>query len=305
MLVTFITDMGLLPPYICKNISAMRTKRSIISIDENLCNGCGACAQGCNEGALQIIDGKARMVSDLYCDGLGACIGDCPTGAIKIEEREAEPYNEEAVMERISKNGEHTILAHLNHLKTHGEMALLQQGITYIKQHNLKVDISTLTDEQPALACGCKSSMTRSFEKPNQPNHYACVGTAQSELTHWPIQLHLINPASQHFSNADLLLAADCTAFALGSFHSNLLRNHKLAIACPKLDSNKEQYIDKLTALFDNSDINTLTVVIMEVSCCRGLLQLAQVATQKASRKTPIKRVVIGVQGNIIDESWI
>lgn len=283
----------------------MKTKRSIISIDENLCNGCGACAQGCNEGALQIIDGKARMVSDLYCDGLGACIGECPTGAIKIEEREAEPYNEEAVMERISKNGEHTILAHLNHLKNHGEMDLLQQGISYVKQHKLNVDISALTEEQHTLACGCKGSMARSFEKSNQPSHNSCISESQSELTHWPIQLHLINPTSQHFYNADLLLAADCTAFALGSFHNSLLHNRKLSIACPKLDSNKELYIDKLCALIDNSNINTLTVAIMEVPCCGGLLQLAQIVAQKASRKIPIKRVIIGVQGNIVDENWI
>ena len=278
------------------------TKRKIITIDENLCNGCGACAEGCHEGALQIIDGKARIISDLYCDGLGACIGECPTGAIKIEEREAEPYSEEAVMERISKNGENTILAHLTHLKNHGETLLMQQAINYIKQHNIKVNLSSLMGAH--TFSGCPGSMSRSFEKPKMQQD-VCAGEVSSELSHWPIQLHLINPEASHFKNADMLLAADCTAFALGNFHSKLLRNHTLTIACPKLDDNKESYVEKLTSLIDNAKINTLTVAIMEVPCCGGLLKLAQMAAQKASRKIPIKRVIIGIQGNIVDESWV
>lgn len=279
----------------------MKTKRNIITIDENLCNGCGACAKGCHEGALQIIDGKARIISDLYCDGLGACIGDCPVGAIKIEEREAEPYNEVAVMERIAKKGEKTILAHLQHLKDHGENLLVQQAINYIKEHDIKVDLSSLKDELP---CGCPGTLSRSFEKPETENS-GCSSEVQSELSHWPIQLRLINPESTHFKNADMVLAADCTAFALGSFHSKLLRNHKLAIACPILDDNKDSYVEKLTSLIDNAKINTLTVVMMEVPCCGGLLKLVEMAVQKASRKVPVKRIIIGVQGNIIEESWI
>lgn len=249
-------------------------KRNIISIDETLCNGCGACVSGCHEGALQMIDGKARIVSELYCDGLGACLGECPVDAITIENREAEPYNEFAVMERIAPKGEKVILAHLKHLQDHNENEYLSQGLEYIKSKGINVDVSSL-------------------EKPETPKE------AKSELTHWPVQLHLLNPSASYFSGADVLLAADCTAYAYANFHSELLKGKKLAIACPKLDSNKEVYIEKIIQMINTSKINTLTVAIMEVPCCGGLIQLAKLAAQKATRKVPIKQIVIGVEGEI------
>ena len=304
-------------------------KRNIISINEDLCNGCGACVSGCHEGALKMIDGKARIISELYCDGLGACIGDCPVDAITIEEREAEPYDERAVMDRISKKGEKTVLAHLQHLKDYNEMEYLRQGIEYIKEHNLPFDLSSLEDQpqkteiqkekmkennedQPKMACGCPGSMARSFTAPAsgvgyQPAVAAAPQSAEpvSQLTHWPVQLHLLNPGAGFFKGADVLLAADCTAFAYTKFHSHLLKDKKLAIACPKLDHNKEVYVDKLVEMIESSQINTLTVAIMEVPCCGGLIQIAQMAAQRATRKVPIKKIVVGVQGNIVSESWI
>lgn len=279
----------------------MKTKRNIITIDESLCNGCGNCVKGCHEGALQMIGGKARIVSELYCDGLGACIGECPVGAITIEEREAEPYDENAVMERISSQGEKTILAHLTHLKEHGESLYLQQGLEYIKSQGLKVDTTSLTGEKPQMACGCPGSMARSFTAPATPH----ISPASSGLTHWPVQLHLLNPEAGYFNGADVVLAADCTAYAYGDFHNRFLRSRKLAIACPKLDSNKESYVAKLIQLIDSAQINTLTVVIMEVPCCSGLMQLAKMAAGQAKRKVPVKRIIIGVQGEIKDESWV
>jgi len=285
----------------------MKTKRNIIKIDENLCNGCGICVEGCHEGALQLIDGKARIISELYCDGLGACIGDCPVGAITIEEREAEPYNEEAVMERIMKEGEATIIAHLKHLKEHGETLYMQQGMEYLKEHGKEIDIDAIRNgvlgaQQPAMACGCPGSMARSFKAP-------VVNTSQvvpqSQLTQWPVQLHLLNPQANYFQNADVVLAADCTAYAYADFHNRFIRNHTLAIACPKLDSNKESYVAKIVDMIDSANINTLTVVIMEVPCCNGLLQLAKMAVEKAKRKVPIKKIVIGVEGNIVEEGWV
>ena len=288
-------------------------KRKIIVIDENLCNGCGNCVEGCHEGALQMIDGKARIVSDLYCDGLGACIGECPVGAITIEEREALPYDENAVMDRISPKGEKTILAHLKHLKDHDELELVDQGIEYIKKHQLKVDLSMLEDKAPQKPSGCPGSMARSFAaiKPtNAPigataQKASSMVSTQSELTHWPIQLHLLNPQAGFLANEDLLVAADCTAFSYPDFHSRFLKNKKLTIACPKLDSHKEIYVEKLVTMIDVAMINTLTVIIMEVPCCNGLLQLAMKAQEKAIRKVPIKKIVISLRGEIVEEGWV
>ncbi|MGL5317726.1 MAG: ATP-binding protein [Bacteroidales bacterium] len=283
-------------------------KRKIISINEELCNGCGKCVKGCHEGALQMIDGKARIISELYCDGLGACIGDCPVGAISIEEREALPYDEIAVMEKISPKGEQTILAHLNHLKDHNELAYLEQGIAYIKKHQLNVNLSALETQESLkpLACGCPGSAARSFKpaaavKPQFKTQEKQV----SELTHWPVQLHLINPSASYLNGADLLVAADCTAFAYADFHATFIKGKKLVIACPKLDSNKEVYVAKLTEMINESMVNTLTVIIMQVPCCKGLTQLVQLAVSQASRKIPVKEIIISVQGEIVKEEWI
>jgi ferredoxin len=293
-----------MPLILLKNNRAMKEKRSIISIDESLCNGCGACVSGCREGALQMIDGKGRIISELYCDGLGACIGECPVGAITIEEREAEPYDERAVMERIAAHGETTIIAHLKHLKEHGETLYLQQGIDYLREHDIRVDLSMVNGHQQV--CGCPGSAERSFGAPHPIDSANLRPEAmRSQLTHWPIQLHLLNPEASFFRGADVVLAADCTAYAYPDFHNRFLRNHKLAIACPKLDSNKESYVAKIAAMIDSAQINTLTVVIMEVPCCGGLVQLAKMAAAQAQRKVPIKRIIIGIDGEIKKEDWM
>ncbi len=228
-------------------------------------------------------------------------------GAITIEEREVAPYDEIAVMERISPKGETTILAHLKHLKEHNELEYLRQGINYIKERGLDVDTSALTaPEQPKMACGCPGSMARSFTSQPKPQFaLPTTNNAHSELTHWPVQLHLLNPSAGYFAGADVVLAADCTAYAYANFHGELLRGKKLAIACPKLDSNKEVYVEKIAQMIDSSRINTLTVVIMEVPCCGGLMQIAQMAAERATRKVPVKRIVIGVEGEIVSEGWM
>ncbi|MFR9598240.1 MAG: 4Fe-4S dicluster domain-containing protein [Rikenellaceae bacterium] len=278
-------------------------KRDIIKIDEALCNGCGKCVAGCHEGALQMIGGKARIISELYCDGLGACIGDCPVGAISIESREAEAYDEVAVMERIATKGSETILAHLRHLKDHNELGYLQQGIDYLKGHNIEVDLGAIESKKEfKLACGCPGSTSRSFTVAPSPTTTTSV---KSQLSHFPVQLHLVNPSAGHLAGAELLLAADCTAFAYGDFHNSLLRGRKLVIACPKLDSNKESYVNKIVAMIDSAKINTLTVAIMSVPCCGGLLQIAKIAAEKATRKVPIKVVVISTEGSVIKEEWV
>jgi len=279
--------------------------RKIIKIDEEKCNGCGQCIPNCQEGALQIIDGKARLISDLFCDGLGACIGHCPEEAIEIIEREAEPYDEVKVMEILVGKGRNTVLAHLEHLRDHNEQEFLQQAVNYLKENN--IDMGTTADHQHHHGTGhsCPGSMARDFRvEDTASNEPLPVAGQTSELRQWPVQMHLLNPQASYFRNADVVLAADCAAFAMGNFHSRFLKGKSLAIACPKLDSNKESYIEKLTSMIAETKINSITVVMMEVPCCGGLLQFAKMAREKAKRNIPIKRAYVSVQGNVIDEEW-
>jgi NAD-dependent dihydropyrimidine dehydrogenase PreA subunit len=284
-------------------------KRTIIKIDEEKCSGCGECVNGCHEGALQMIEGKARLVSELFCDGLGACIGTCPEGAIILEEREAEPYSETSVMERISKQGEKVILAHMKHLKDHNEKGYLAEGIKFLETHGINVNLSSLVNFDIKTSenvhnlhsGGCPGSRERIFESEKQ----GLSVTGSSELTHWPVQLHLVNPSAGHFAGADLLIAADCVPFSIPDFHIRFLKGKKLVIACPKLDSNKEVYVEKLKILIEETKINSIIVVIMEVPCCSGLLKLAETAVKSSSRKVPIKYSVVGIKGDVIAEEWL
>jgi ferredoxin len=277
-------------------------KRKIIRIDDKKCNGCGACIPNCPEGALQIIDGKARLVSDLFCDGLGACLGTCPQGAITVEEREAESYNERKVMENVFKQGENTILAHLKHLKEHGEMGYLKEAIDFLKERNFEVpEEFMVTKYMKKPHEGCPGMKTMDFGKIAEEEEPA-ASRQPSALRQWPIQLHLVSPNASYFQGKDVLLAADCTAYALGDFHPSYLKGKTLAIACPKLDSGMDIYVEKIKALVDEAKINTLTVMIMQVPCCRGLLALASQALKGAIRKIPLKLVIVGIQGEILKE---
>lgn len=283
-------------------------KRTVIKIDEELCNGCGACVTGCHEGALQLINGKAVMVSDLYCDGLGACIGECPVNAIRFEEREAAPYDEEAVMERLIPKGENVILAHLMHLKKHGAGEFLQEGLRYLEKKGIAIDslqdrtIVNKKSNPDSLAYGCSGSAMREIRKPVHPvfTMPPPVAEQRSELRQFPVQLHLLHPSAGFLRDADLLLAADCTAFAYGNFHDHFLKGKVLAIACPKLDDNILVYIDKLVEMIDIAMIKALTVIIMEVPCCSGLLKIALTAREQAKRNISIEVIVLSVQGEIV-----
>jgi NAD-dependent dihydropyrimidine dehydrogenase PreA subunit len=280
-------------------------KRKIIQIDEEKCNGCGICIPNCHEGAMQLIDGKARLISDLFCDGLGACIGHCPEGAIEIIEREAEPYDERKVMEIMVKKGRNTILAHLEHLRDHNETEFLQQAIDYLKENNMMMSPEK-SETHSHGEFGCPGSAARDFnEKPAiATSREASPQDAASELRQWPVQLHLLNPQASYFKNADVVLAADCAAFTMGNFHSRFLKGKSLAIACPKLDSNKESYLQKLTSMIADTKINSLTVVMMEVPCCGGLLHMAQTARTNSGRNVPIKQAIVNIQGEVIEEDW-
>ena len=276
------------------------SKRTIITIDEAKCNGCGLCIPNCPEGALQVIDGKARLVSDLFCDGLGACVGYCPEGAITLVEREAEPYDERKVMSNIARQGANTIRAHLAHLDGHGEKELLREARDYMKEHGIPAPVETV-HEAPA---SCPGRQSVSF--PGKSARTEAEAPPGSELGNWPIQLHLLSPMAARFQGSDMLLSADCVAYAMGGFHASFLKGKTLAIACPKLDEGKEIYREKLTALIDHAQINTLTVVMMEVPCCRGLLAIAQQAVEKAGRKIPLKAAIVSISdGSVLSETWV
>jgi ferredoxin len=257
-------------------------RRKIIKIDEEKCTGCGLCVPNCAEEAIKIIDGKAKLVGDVFCDGLGACLGECPEGALSIEDREAKPFDEKMVRKNI--NGKKKAAEDI-----HGG----KKG-----PHNLKI-----IDRE---VMGCPGSAHAIFERKAQcPASSAMANIQQSELTHWPIQLHLVNPAADFFRGKDVVLAADCVAYSLPDFHEKFLKGKSLTIACPKLDEGQDVYIEKIGKMVDEAKINTLTVVMMEVPCCRGLLQIAQTALQSAKLKVPLKAVIVGTHGDIISEEWI
>lgn len=311
-------------------------KRKIINIDEKRCTGCGQCIPDCPEGALQIIDGKARLVSDLFCDGLGACIGTCPEGAISVIEREAVPYDERAVMATIVPQGAPVIKAHLEHLLGHGEQGLYNQAIEYliekmipIPDHDNSGVKKTPAKSQPGPSAaapapatcspkpgqghpfaGCPGTAARSIERPQGDGHgqrgphqgmgrHQPSGTTDSELRQWPVQMALINPGAGYFDNADLLISADCAPFAYAGFHTDLLQGKILIIFCPKLDADLQSYIDKLAEIFRLHTIKSVTIARMEVPCCGGMRYVVENAMQKAGVTVPIVEKIVTINGEV------
>jgi Pyruvate/2-oxoacid:ferredoxin oxidoreductase delta subunit len=241
----------------------MKIMRKIVKIDEELCDGCGQCVPGCAEGAIEIIDGKARLVSESYCDGLGACLGECPNGAITIVEREAEDFDEEAVEEYLKEKTEKPV-------------------------------------ELP-LACGCPSTHVQTFI-PKAPDKAGITdpqpGT-QSTLSHWPVQINLVPPTAPFLKGADLLVAADCTPLAYPNFHKDFLKGKVVMIGCPKFDD-VEDYILKFTDIFKNAGIKSITALIMEVPCCSGLPMIIRRAMDAAGKDIPMKEIIISTRGDIL-----
>ena len=297
--------------------------REIVNIDEEKCDGCGVCVPECHEGALQIIDGKARLISDLMCDGLGNCLGHCPQDAITIEKREAEPYDETKVMEIMISKGANTVIAHLKHLKDHNEIDFLNEAFVFLETQKGKVDMDiesiieevkdNKTQKQNTMSHehhhghggGCPGSRAIDFSNVEPVNKNIAPVSYQSELRQWPVQMHLVNPNAGYFQKSDLLLAADCVPFSMPNFHSDYLKGRSLAILCPKLDDGMDIYINKIQQLIDKAQVNTITVMIMQVPCCGGLLQITKMAAEQASRKVPIKSIVVGLQGEILKEEWV
>lgn len=300
-------------------------KRKIISIDDTKCTGCGQCIPDCPEGALQLIEGKARLVSDLFCDGLGACIGTCPEGAISVIEREAEPYDEKAVMGTIAKQGMPVIKAHLEHLASHGQVEYYNDAIEFLIENSIPIPnheppVATKpapfgtksTRKKPPAIChagphepnpfaGCPGAAARNIsrETPHTGPRQPVPGSSSSELRQWPVQLALLNPAAAYFKDADLLISADCAPFAYSEFHQLFLKGRILIIFCPKLDTDIESYIDKLAAIFSMHAIKSVTVIRMEVPCCGGVRYVVEKAMEKAGKKIPLEEKTVMIDGNI------
>ena len=231
--------------------------RKIIKIDEEKCNGCGACAVACHEGAIEMVNGKARLTKEDYCDGLGDCLPACPTNAISFEEREAPAYNEEAFRRAKMKNFE-------------------------VK-----------------LPCGCPGTQSKAIKRENDAQDISSASVLISQLSQWPVQIKLVPVNAPYFDNANLLVAADCTAFAYGNFHNDFIRNHITLIGCPKLDDG--DYSEKLTAIISNNNIKSVKIVRMEVPCCGGIENAVKQALQKSGKFIPWQVVIISTDGKIIE----
>ena len=241
-----------------------RITRKIIRIDEEKCDGCGICAEACHEGAIKIIDGKAKLVKDSYCDGLGDCIGPCPQDAISIEERYAEEYDEVAVQKHLEERD------------------------------------SSSAPPKP-VACACPGSALRELSHPAQAVETAVSGNIPSRLSTWPVQITLVPPNAPFLNDSDLLIAADCVPFAFPDFHNRFIKGRIALVGCPKLDD-AGYYTDKFTEIFKLNNIKSITVAYMEVPCCGGLVQLVHKALIQSGKQIPVSFVKIGIKGDILDE---
>jgi NAD-dependent dihydropyrimidine dehydrogenase PreA subunit len=283
----------------------MGSRRKIISIDEEKCTGCGQCIPNCPEGALQVIDGKARLVSDLFCDGLGACVGNCPEGAMAVEERVAEPYDEAKVMASIVKAGSNTIAAHLKHLRDHSACEYYNEALAYLKQNSIASPEAEAKgqkakaksqNEEPRLACGCPGSAVRELTPSDTRSLDPSIPRSLSALRNWPIQLTLIPVTAPYLKGTDLLISADCVGSSHPNFHEDLVKGRILVIACPKLDD-ADVYQEKLTAIFSHNSPKSVLVAHMTVPCCFGLVHIVKQAIADSGKTIPFADVTIDVDG--------
>lgn len=277
-------------------------KRSIITIDEDKCNGCGVCITACHEGALALVDGKARLVSDSYCDGLGACLPECPTGAIAIVEREADGFDEEAVKKHLAKDAGHE--GHGGH-DGHDGRGRHGGGHHGHGHHDRPMAGKVLED----LPCGCPGSQAKTLHRDAAaPAARAAAAPAPaapstaapaSRLQQWPVQIKLVPAGAPYLDGAHLLIAADCVAYARANIHEEFIKGRICLIGCPKLDEG--DYSDKLAQILASNDIKSLTVVRMEVPCCGGIVQAVKTAMVKSGTMVPWSVVTVGTDGSILD----
>ena len=286
-------------------------QRQTITIDAEKCTGCGLCIPNCPEGAIQMIDGKARVVNLSLCDGLGACIGHCPEGAITTETRDAAPYDESAVMENIVRGGPNVVRAHLAHLKDHRQDDYFREALAFLVDRDIEIPAEFL---EPACRCGgaagpasasagCPGSRIVNIEAPAaEPPGAAAESSAAaaelpSRLRQWPVQIMLVPANAPFLEGADVLVAADCVPFAYAGFHERLLAGKVLLVGCPKLDD-AAHYLEKLTEMFTRNAVRSVTVAHMEVPCCSGLVRLVERAIRDSGKSIPFETRMIGIRGN-------
>ncbi len=244
----------------------MKIKRKIVEIDEEKCNGCGQCVPSCAEGAMEIVNGKARLKAEKYCDGLGACLGECPQGALRVIEREAEDFDEKAVEE------------------------------------HLRDRIRSLQPEPAGMPCGCPSARIQSFapdrncEEANRP---VIRDDSPSALTHWPVQIRLVPPTAPFLKGADLLVAADCTPVAYPNFHRDFLEGRVVMVGCPKFDE-VQAYVQKFADIFKTAGVKSVEVVTMEVPCCQGLPVIVRRGMEMAGKEIPLTQIIISTRGEVL-----
>lgn len=276
--------------------------RKIIHINEEKCNGCGACANACHEGAIQMVDGKARLMRDDFCDGLGDCLPACPTNAITFEKREADAYDDDAVKAHLAAKGPEALKKHLDAKKAHAH-----DNDAPAPHHGGCPGAMAREIHHAAPHGGCPDAMARAVEHASHNDTNASnpmSGSAQtaysmeSQLRQWPVQIKLAPLSAPYFQNANLLIAADCTAYAYGNFHNQFIKNHVVLIGCPKLDA--VDYTEKLTEIIKHNDFKSLTIVRMEVPCCGGLEHAATEALKASGKFIPWQVVTIGIDGEII-----
>lgn len=274
-------------------------KRNIVQINEDKCNGCGLCVSACHEGAIQMISGKAKLISDVYCDGLGDCLPACPMDAIKIIEREAVEYSQEAVDELLAVKQSAKPLDDSHQCSCSGG-----EGESHSHGHQHVLQPLGVAKAQGGGCPGSKAMNIQREEmktvKTETPKTDAVSSAEQvSELVNWPIQIKLANTRADYFKGANLLIAADCTAFAYANFHRDFVKDRIVLIGCPKLDDN-QLYADKLAELFEINDIKSITVLRMEVPCCSGIVQSVKSAILKSQKIVPYNEVTIKLNGDIL-----
>ena len=276
--------------------------RKIIEIDEELCTGCGVCIPNCPEGAMQVIDGKARLISDILCDGLGACLGTCPEDAITVIEREAEPYSERKVMENMVKFGDNTVYAHLKHLEDHGETVFLGEALAYLEEighPNLLENPPDAYEEEVPSVRGCPGSAEMVIADVEDAADEPSGATPRSQLRQWPVQLNLVNANAPFLKGKELLVTADCVPIAMANFHQDYLRGRSVVVGCPKFDDARA-YLAKFKEIFAVNDIEKVLLVHMEVPCCFGLKQLVDRAIEVSGKDIEVEEVIVSVEGKTV-----